>query len=250
MDTADRSSRLAAYDRRIQPLIVVGAVAPFIAAMVVDGTHENLFLIVDFASWGIFLVDFVVRNVFDRRFWRSGAGIFDGAIVLLTFPWYIIPSADTAAFMSVFRLARLLRLFTSTKAGSRAMQFASRLGRLGVSLAVVSLFSALVVLNAEPPESGFEHFGDALWWTIVSFTTVGYGDLYPVTPLGRFAGVLMMLAGLAALGTVSAVLADVFRGEADETEEAAIAAILAEVRELRDEVAALKVGDATGSGDP
>lgn len=235
--------RMAAWSRATRPLIIVAALAPFAIVMIADDSRDLLFVFTDLASWTVFIVDLVVRVVIDRRYLRSKAGIFDLAIVLLTFPWYILPAGSTAGFMSVFRAARLVRLFTTTDIRGRSMQLLSRLGTLGIGLLIVSVFSALVVLQSEPPESGFENIGDALWWSVVSFTTVGYGDLYPVTPNGRFAGLLMMLAGLAALGTISAVLADLFRGTADEeADERAetIRELVDEVKALRTEVAELK----------
>ncbi len=94
-----------------------------------------------------------------------------------------------------------------------------------------------MVMNAEPPESGYDTFGDALWWAVVSFTTVGYGDLFPVTPFGRMAGVIMMLTGLAALGSVAAILGAVISraSSADATEEAIDESgeVAQELRELR-----------------
>ena len=49
-------------------------------------------------------------------------------------------------------------------------------------------------------------FGDSIWWAIVTITTVGYGDLYPVTPPGRFYAVLLMAGGIAIVGTASATI--------------------------------------------
>lgn len=235
------------WDKSSQAFIVAAAVLPIVAALIVSETRDVLFLVVDLGSWIVFVVDLSVRTVIKRRYMRSGAGIFDLSIVLLTFPWYVFPFGATAAFMSVFRVARLLRLFTATDLGVKFARILSRLGSLGVGLAAVSLLSALIVLKAEPPESGFENLGDALWWAAVSFTTVGYGDSYPTTEIGRFAGLMMMLAGLAALGTVSAVLADSFRSGADQKadEQAAVVAeLLTEVKALRVEVSDLRESDA------
>lgn len=75
---------------------------------------------------------------------------------------------------------------------------------------------------------------------MVSFTTVGYGDLFPTTPAGRFAGILMMFAGLAALGTVAAVLGVSIGATDSEHEDSTDQRILGEVRALRAEVSELK----------
>jgi voltage-gated potassium channel len=97
------------------------------------------------------------------------------------------------------------------------------------------------VLNVEPAESGYETWGDALWWSIVTFTTVGYGDLFPVTAAGRLAGVLLLLTGLAALGSVASALTSVISGDdqAAAAESAATADLTAELHDLRREVAEL-----------
>ena len=62
---------MAAYDRRAQPFIIVAALAPFVIAMIVDSTRENLFTFVDLASWAVFVIDYVVRNVIQRRYWHA-----------------------------------------------------------------------------------------------------------------------------------------------------------------------------------
>lgn len=205
--------QLEKWDTRIRPVIAVAALVPFLALAIIPSDFTNLFLIVDMASWSVFLLDFVVRIVLWRKYPTSRAGIFDLSIVVLTFPWYMIPGFSEARFLSALRLARLIKLVVATQMVRRTWKLASRFGALGIWILVSSIFAALVVLNAEPESSGFENFGDAIWWAMVSFTTVGYGDLYPVTALGRFAGLLMMLTGLAALGSVAAILGSTFASQ-------------------------------------
>ena len=233
-------SRLADWDRKSKPLIVAAAVAPILVGLIFGDVVTSLHAVVDTVSWLIFMTDLWVRRSIDRHYLRSGSGIFDMAIVILTLPWYLIPGVGAAQFMSVFRLARLVRLVTATGLGMKTLRVLRRLGTLGIWLAATSGLAALIVMRAEPAEAGFETFGDALWWAMVSFTTVGYGDLFPTTALGRFAGVLMMFAGLAALGTVAAVLGSSIGTTDAESEDSTDQRILSELTALRSEVAELR----------
>lgn len=68
---------------------------------------------------------------------------------------------------------------------------------------------AIAVLDVEQDHAGanITTFGDALWWATTTVTTVGYGDRYPVTTPGRFIAVVLMLVGIAVVGTVTGSVA-------------------------------------------
>jgi voltage-gated potassium channel len=201
--------RIAWWERQTRWVITLAAVAPFLSRLLPRG-NDGLNLAVDLVTWLIFMVDFVVHLRIQSSYWRSGRGVFDTAILVLTFPWYVIPGVGSTAFTIVFRWARLARLVFTGETGRRFLASMRRLGTLGIALALSSLLAALIVFRHEPEAAGFDSLGDALWWSMVSFTTVGYGDLYPTTTAGRVAGGLMMFMGLMALGTVSGVLASTF----------------------------------------
>ncbi len=242
------NDRIALWERQTRWWIILAALAPFVSRLV-PGDTSALNLTVDLVTWAVFLADFAVHLRMDRSYWRSGRGVFDSSILVLTFPWYVVPGVGSTAFMTVFRWARLARLLFAGETGRRFLASMRRLGTLGIALAFSSVLSALIVLRHEPADAGFESLGDALWWSMVSFTTVGYGDLYPTTPAGRVAGGLMMFMGLIALGTVSGVLASSFseeRAAADPDRPPPSHDVLAEVRLLREELAELRghlVGD-------
>jgi voltage-gated potassium channel len=77
----------------------------------------------------------------------------------------------------------------------------------GASL--LAFVAALAVLDVErsSPDANIGDFGDAIWWAVTTMTTVGYGDHYPVTGIGRAVGFGLMLGGIALLGAVTATLA-------------------------------------------
>jgi voltage-gated potassium channel len=84
--------------------------------------------------------------------------------------------------------------------------------------------------------SQLHSFGDALWWSVVTITTVGYGDITPVTPEGRIVGGALAVVGLGLIGYLSSQLTLLWIGQ----EEAAVDATAAEVAALRQELEELR----------
>ncbi len=172
-------------------------------------------LLVGLGSWLVFVIDLVVQRRIVPEYVRTRQGMADVAIVCITFPYYLIPGLGGASWILVIvRLARLARVLRAT-AGLR--RFAERLGKVALAAGSVVVLASLAAYQAEHRTNHeFATVGDALWWGIVTLTTVGYGDIVPQTTAGRLAGVVIMLTGIGVLGVLSGSLAALFRLDSPE----------------------------------
>ena len=105
--------------------------------------------------------------------------------------------------------------------------------------AVVLVYAgSLAILQAEryQPGAKITGFGDAVWWAVTTVTTVGYGDLAPVTTMGRVVAVALMIGGITLVGTVTATLASWIVQRVAEEDTANEAATRAQIEELREEI--------------
>ena len=127
---------------------------------------------------------------------------------MLTAPWFLVVGTGTGKFVILIRLARVARVVMATRGARRLFQ---RLGAVALVAVGVVFVGAAVGYRAEHATNpGFKTFGDALWWAIVTLTTVGYGDIVPKTTAGRVDGVMIMIAGVSVLGLLAGSMASFF----------------------------------------
>jgi len=138
--------------------------------------------------------------------------------------------------MRVIRILRLLRGFRSTKLILQLL-FANRAKGTFATVAMITfvivVFASIAVLNLEnTPESNIKTAPDALWWAFVTVSTVGYGDRFPVTHLGRIVAVLLMTAGVGLFGTFTAYVASLFNQQEVKEDEKRDTAVMAELKAI------------------
>lgn len=231
------------FDEIMRVPIIVAAVLPLLVAPQDGGW---LGVVVGIGTWLVFLVDFVVRVRHLDRYGHTGLGRFDFIVVVLTAPWFLLPGAGAGRFVIVLRLARLGRLAIASRG---ARELLARLGRVVVIAGAVLTVGAFVAYYAEHPTNpSFATIGDSFWWALVTLTTVGYGDIVPHTATGRWAGVAIMITGIAVLGLLAGSLASFFRldpggaddeGEPGHATDERLAELTAEVAEMRHQLGLL-----------
>jgi voltage-gated potassium channel len=246
--------RLSDFDQQIYLPLMLSAILPIVTAASRASTDSWVSIIVNVAAWIVFVIDLTVHVRLVRGYLRTGVGVFDLVIVIITAPWFLLPGLGGSEILVLARLARLVRLLFVSKSARRAGQ---RLGKVGLFAAGMLFFCSWIAYVAErATNSEFNDYWSSLWWGIVTLTTVGYGDIVPETTEGRFAGTFLMLTGIATLGLISGTLASMFRlspsgatesevpTPADDTTDAPVAgpggaALAAEVTAVREQLAAL-----------
>ena len=186
--------------------------------------EESIFFALDTFIWAVFAIDLIVKVVvaphrlaYLRKHWLE--------VIIVVVPF--------------FRPLRLLRLFIF---GSRAFVGVRRLVHVdfllvyGIGLVMVA---ATIVASVEGGEDASIHsFPDALWWAVVTITTVGYGDMVPVTAAGRAIGFILMLGGIAFFSGLTANLASLLV-KREEPQDKALSQLTTEVNTLRQELTRL-----------
>ena len=213
--------------------------AAFVPLFVNSPDSRGVEVAVGVGSWLVFVIDLWAQRRIVPGYLHQRSGLIDLGVVILTFPFYLIPGVSGgAAILLLARLGRVVRVLMAT-AGLRRL--AARLGRVAIVAGSVLTICSLAAYQAENPQNpGFATLGDAFWWGIVTLTTVGYGDITPETHAGRFAGVAVMLTGVAVLGVLAGSLASLFNLDQPAEAEAEAKTDGAAARPVHEELAALQ----------
>ena len=227
-DTGYRMSRLKeivednstlggrAFDLAIHILIVV-SIASFLIQTLpnLSATAQNTLRYINVATVGVFTIEYVLRLVVadsKTRFATSFFGVVDLVAIL---PFYIATGIDLRAvrclrLLLIFRALQLVRF-------SRAMQrFRKAFHLVREELILFFFVTGLLLLfagsgiyffeNPRQPEA-FASIFHGLWWAVSTLTTVGYGDVYPVTVGGKVFTSLLLLIGVAVISVPTGLLA-------------------------------------------
>lgn len=231
------------WDKIINVFIIVLIILNVIAVMLetVPSFHDQpneqaFFHYFDLVSVIIFTVEYVLRiwssnqeEKYKHSFWgRLKYMVSPGAIIdlLAILPFYLHAFIGfDLRVLRMLRLLRFIRLFRLTAYMKSAQiivnVFKKRINELALSLVLVIfliVFASCVMYFAEirtPENKGFTSIPATIWWAVVTLTTTGYGDMYPITTIGKTMAGVIMLTGVAFFalpaGIISAGFLEEFR---------------------------------------
>jgi voltage-gated potassium channel len=150
------------------------------------------------------------------RFYQS-----DNKLNFMKWGWIdLISSIPAISYLRAGRVLRLIRLLRLIRAFRSTRMFVTHIFRnkaqgaftsVSILACLLIIFSSIAILQVEKdPDSNIKTAEDAIWWSYVTITTVGYGDKYPVTTEGRLIAAVLMTAGVGLFGTFTAYISSWF----------------------------------------
>lgn len=178
--------------------------------------HETLLRALEWGFTILFTIEYGVRLYSVRkplRYALSPFGLIDLFAILPTYLSLFVTGAQTLLVIRVLRLLRIFRIFKLAEylRESSVLIGALRASRRKITVFLLAVLTIVVIVGTlmyvvEGEQHGFTSIPTSVYWAVVTLTTVGYGDLSPVTPLGRALAVVVMLMGYAIIAVPTGIV--------------------------------------------
>lgn len=211
-----------AFDVALLACILLSVLAVVLESVPsIDAEYHFWLRLAEWVFTVLFTIEYVLRMLCVHRPVRYARSFFGVVDLLAILPPYISLFVPGSQELLVIRGLRLLRVFRIFKLGrylgeAEALRDGLLASRIKITVFLTTVLISVTIMGAlmhlvEGPEAGFHSIPEGIYWAIVTMTTVGYGDISPITPLGKFIASLMMVFGYSLIivptGIISAEIA-------------------------------------------
>ena len=218
------------FDLILLVLIVLSTIIVMMESVsIFDAKLHSLFVFLEIIITIFFTIEYVLRIVTIRNkksYIFSFFGIIDFLAIL---PFYLSLFFPITKYFLILRMLRMLRVFRILNLLDfmndgylivRALKHSSR--KIYIFLLFLVIFCVIVgslMFMVEGHREGFESIPQSIYWAVVTVTTVGYGDVSPVTPLGKFLSILLMLSGYSIIAVPTGIVTAEMRNKRQNLEK-------------------------------
>lgn len=236
LESSGQGLRLGRFLDGFLILLIIGNIVAIVLESVqeIAAAHGRLFVIIEFTSVAIFTVEYILRvwacvdkqqykdlpiSNFQKRlrYMRSPLAVID---LLAILPTYLMLFVNfDLRFLRVFRLLRVFKLTRYSRAMQLLLQsIQEEKGALLaaffiMSVALITASCGIYLIEHDEQPDKFGSILEAMWWAMATLTTVGYGDVVPITPLGRFFGGVITVLSMGMVAIPTGLLASSFSNQ-------------------------------------
>jgi voltage-gated potassium channel len=234
LETSESRNLYSLADDVVITCLIMINVAAFIASTspTLSPEYTSLFANIEIVSSFVFTIEYILRlwvSTVDRRYSHPLWGRLRYALTPLSLidliailPFYFLLLFPSFNFVNLIRVLRLLRLLKMSRYSESvrtlgAVLYAKKEELIATAFAVFILLifasSIMYFVEFEAHPEAFGSIPDAMWWGVVTLTTVGYGDIYPITPLGKLLGAMLAFLGIGIFALPAGIIAGGFSEE-------------------------------------
>ncbi len=217
--------------RRFDVTLLVVIILSIVAVMLESVLHIRRSIggwlyVAEWVFTAIFTIEYAVRLWTSRealRYARSFYGLVDLLSILPSFIGLLVPGGQALMVVRVLRLLRVFRVLKMTRhiRGATVLMRALYASRAKITvffatLATIALIAGSLMYLVEGEQSGYTSIPIGVYWAVVTMTTLGFGDITPVTPTGQLLTSLLALTGYAIIAVPTGIVsAEIFRQDGD-----------------------------------
>ena len=217
-----------AFDIALIVTILVSVVAVMLESVApIRARYGSVLRVTEWVITVLFTIEYILRLLCvgqPARYARSFFGVIDLLAILPTYISVIVPGTQALAVVRILRLLRVFRVLKLVQYVQEASVLRQALANSGrkILVFVFVVFTIVIIVGAtmylvEGEAAGFTSIPISVYWAVVTLTTVGYGDIAPITALGQFLSALLMIMGYGIIAVPTGIVTtELVRGQQSE----------------------------------